>query len=115
MKKDLSEQANEILKAAEEYGLQGNFLFQTTFQRYIVQLNILNDLDKARKEHGATVTKEYVKGRKNVVANPAVSEYNKTSTAANNTVSTLMKIIDNLKEDDEDAAKELMEYIQGRK
>ena len=39
------------------------------------------------------VTKEYVKGRANLVANPAISEYNKTSTAANQTVQTLIKII----------------------
>ena len=56
-------------------------------------MKILEDLEKAIKEHGATVTKEYVKGRENLVANPAITEYNKTATAANGTVSTLINII----------------------
>ena len=40
-----------------------------------------------------TVTKEYVKNRKNIVINPAVTEYNKTASAANQTVQTLLKIV----------------------
>jgi hypothetical protein len=46
-------------------------------------MRILSDLEGAINEHGATVTKEYVKGRQNLVANPAITEYNKTATAAN--------------------------------
>ena len=42
-----------------------------------------------------TVTKEYVKGRKNVYSNPALKDYNTTTDSANRTVSTLMKIIKN--------------------
>lgn len=91
--KSLQEQANEILEKAEERGVQSNFFFVTTFKRYQVQMKILTDLEKAIIEHGATVTKEYVKGRQNLVANPAIVEYNKTATAANGTVSTLMNII----------------------
>ena len=68
---DLTEQAKEILKIAEDAGVQSNFFFVTTFKRYQVQLNILSDLEKAIKEDGMTVTKEYVKGRKNVYSNPA--------------------------------------------
>ena len=66
---DLTEQAREILKIAEDSGVQSNFFFVTTFKRYQVQLNILSDLEKAIKEDGMTVTKEYVKGRKNVYSN----------------------------------------------
>ena len=51
-------------------------------------------------EYGATVTKEYVKGRQNLVANPAITEYNKTATAANGTVSTLINIIKTLSDED---------------
>ena len=39
------------------------------------------------------LTKEYVKGRKNVYSSPAVKDYNTTTDSANRTVSTLMKII----------------------
>ena len=97
--KSLQEQANEILAKAEERGVQSNFFFVTTFKRYQVQMRILNDLEKAILEYGATVTKEYVKGQQNLVANPAITEYNKTATAANGTVATLMRIIEAVTDD----------------
>lgn len=89
----LQEQANKILEQAQERGVSSNFFFVTTFKRYQVQMKILADLEKAIENYGATVTKEYVKGRQNLVANPAITEYNKTATAANGTVSTLINII----------------------
>lgn len=89
----LQEQANEILAQAEERGVSSNFFFRTTFARYQVQMKILKDLEKAIEEYGATVTKTYVKGRENLTANPAISEYNKTATAANGTVATLINIV----------------------
>ncbi len=92
----LQEQAEEILARAEERGVSSNFFFTTTFKRYQVQMKILSDLERAIVEYGATVTKEYVKGRQNLVANPAITEYNKTATAANGTVSTLINIIKTL-------------------
>ena len=95
-KLSLQEQANEVLKQAEERGVSSNFFFVTTFKRYQVQMKILSDLESAINEYGATVTKEYVKGRQNLVANPAITEYNKTSTAANGTVSTLINILKSL-------------------
>ena len=92
----LQEQANELLQQAQERGVSSNFFFVTTFKRYQVQMQILRDLEEAIKEYGATVTKEYVKGRQNLVANPAITEYNKTATAANGTVATLINIIKTL-------------------
>ena len=89
----LEEQVDEILKQAEEKGASTNFFFKTTFKRYQVQIKILKELEGAIKEYGATVTKEYVKGRANLSANPAISEYNKTATAANGTVATLINIL----------------------
>ena len=99
MAKSLQEQANEILEQAEKRGVSSNFFFVTTFKRYQVQMKILSDLEKAIAEYGATVTKEYVKGRQNLVANPAITEYNKTATAANGTVATLINIIKSLSEE----------------
>lgn len=90
---DLKAQAAEILEKAKARGVQSNFFFVTTFKRYQTQLQILDDLEKAIKEYGATVEKEYVKGRPNLTSNPAITEYNKTATAANGTVKTLMEII----------------------
>lgn len=89
----LNQQAQEIIRIAEESGVQSNFLFLTTFKRYQVQLNILAELERTMKDEGMLVSKEYVKGRKNLYANPAVAEYNRTTDSANKTVATLMRII----------------------
>lgn len=100
--KSLNEQAKEILKIAEESGVQSNFFFLTTFKRYQVQLKILNELEKNMNEDGLLVSKEYVKGRKNLYSSPAVTEYNKTTDSANKTVNCLMKIIRNFNVQDKD-------------
>lgn len=92
-KMTLNEQAHKIKQIAEESGVQSNFFFLTTFERYQVQLNILNELEKVMKDEGMLVSKEYVRGRKNLYSNPAVAEYNKTTDSANKTVSTLLRII----------------------
>ena len=95
----LQEQANEILRRATEKGVSSNFFFVTTFKRYQVQLQILTNLEADIKQTGTTITKTYVKGRENLCTNPAIAEYNKTSTAANSTVSTLIQIIEKLSEE----------------
>ena len=110
----LQEQANEILKIAEQHGVEQNFFFLTTFKRYQVQINILTSLEKKINEDGALVTKEYVKGRENIYTHPAIGEYNKTATAANQTVTTLMKIITTLRSDDEaDAGSDILSFLRG--
>ena len=101
-KLSLNEQAVEILRIAEETGVQTNFFFVTTFKRYQVQLSNLSELEKAIKETGTLVTKEYVKGRANIYVNPAVTEYNKTTDSANRTVTTLMRIIKGFAKEDEE-------------
>lgn len=101
-KQSLNEQVREILKIAEETGVQTNFFFITTFKRYQVQLSNLTELETAIRETGTLVTKEYVKGRANIYVNPAVTEYNKTTDSANRTVTTLMKIIKGFAKEDEE-------------
>ena len=101
-KPTLQQQAEEVLRIATEHGVEQNFFFITTFNRYRVQLDILTDLEEKIKEDGALVTKEYVKGRENIYTHPAIGEYNKTSTAANQTVATLIKIIKSLRNGDDE-------------
>ena len=113
-KMSLNEQAQEILRIAEQHGVEQNFFFLTTFKRYQVQLQILGDLEKTIKEDGILVTKEYVKGRKNVYSHPAISDYNRTTDSANKTVSTLMKIITSLRNDEGTADDDpLLQIISG--
>ena len=119
----LNEQAQEILRIASEHGVEQNFFFITTFKRYQVQIQLLADLEKTIKAEGPLVSKEYVKGRKNVYTHPAIAEYNKTSTAANQTVQTLMRIVMKMRNDDEGSGTdgggstgdELMDFLKGRR
>ena len=113
--KDLKAQAKEIIKMAEQHGVEQNYFFITTFNRYQVQIDILTELEQKINEDGTLVTKEYVKGRGNLYTHPAITEYNRTSTAANQTVQTLLKIITTLREKEDNGADELMEFLAGRK
>lgn len=112
---NLNEQAQQILKIAEEYGVNSNFLFINTFKTYLVQIKILQDLEQAIKKDGTITTKEYVKGRENIYTHPAIREYNNTVNSANKTVATLMKIIRGSKEDDNGSDEEdpLLKAING--
>lgn len=113
-KRSMTEQAEEILKVAESYNVDKNFFFVTTFKRYMVQIKILNELELSIKEDGVLVTKEYVKGRKNVYSHPAIQDYNRTTDSANKTVATLMRIIKNFSgEDGETSVDPLLEIING--
>lgn len=104
-----------ILEQAKARGVSNNYFFRTTFARYKEQLAILRKLKKAMKDNGTLVEKEYIKGRVNVVANPAISEYNKTATAANGTVQTLIKILESFADDEKKGGKlgALMDQING--
>lgn len=95
---NLNEKAKELLALAQQANVEQNFFFLSTFKRYQVQLNILAQLESEIKNAGVLVTKQYVKGRENVYTHPAVTDYNRTATAANQTVQTLLKIITTLAE-----------------
>ena len=103
-RKSLQAQANEILEQAENKGVSTNFFFTTTFKRYQVQMKILTELEKQIDEEGPVVEKEYVKGRKNIYTTPAITEYNRTATAANGTVVTLIKIVEGFSDEKSAAA-----------
>ena len=109
----LEEQGKEILRMAEETGLQTNYFFATTFERYETQLQILKELKKSIDEDGALVTKEYVKGRGNLYASPAISEYNRTTDSANKTVSTLIRIIKSFESESKTETDPLLDVING--
>lgn len=91
--KELKKQAENILNDAKNKGVKDNFLFITTFKRYQTQLEILFELEKVIKSESVLVEKEYVKGRKNLYNNPAISEFNKTTDSANKTVNCLLGLI----------------------
>lgn len=95
---NLNDKAKELLALAQEANVEQNFFFVSTFKRYQVQLKILSQLESEINKAGVLVTKQYVKGRENVYTHPAVTDYNRTATAANQTVQTILKIITTLAE-----------------
>jgi len=96
-KENLDAKVKEILKEADRLGISDNYFFKTTLERYNKQMTILKDLSEKIDEYGATITKTNVKGSENIAVNPALTEYNKTSSAANGTVATLINIIKSAK------------------
>lgn len=110
---DLQEQAEKIKKRAQEAGLEDNFFFLTTFDRYLQQLAILEDLKATINENKSLITQTYVKGRSNTVLNPAIRAYNSTTDSANKTVNTLIKILNGFNESSEDEDDALAKIING--
>ena len=94
--KTLQEQADEILRIAESYNVEQNFFFLTTFRRYLTQINVLQKIENEMKDTDVLISKEYVKGRRNFYTSPHINAYNSTSTAANRTVETLIKIVNTM-------------------
>lgn len=86
-------QAKKVLRAAQAHGLEHDFYFSTVFDTFREQIHILSALSEKIWDHGVVIEKEYVKGRPNLCTNPAVQDFNKTASAANGTVSTLISII----------------------
>ena len=115
MKKELKEEAKEILELAKSYGTEQNLFFATTFERYQTQLEILEELKATIESEGFFVDKTYVKGKSNLYTHPAVTQYNRTTDSANKTVVTLMKIITTLRErQDGEEADPLLEILRGK-
>ncbi len=103
-KRELDRRIKEFADKATELGIADDLIFNTTFERYVTQVRTLENLKEQIEEGELMVKKSYVKDRDNLYVNPAVSEYNKTSTAANQTAVTLVKLMsqlrDNATEDD---------------
>lgn len=110
----LNEQAQEILRKAEEKGVNTSFLFKNTFKQYTVQLGLLTQLEKDIKATNTLVEQIYVKGRSNVVINPAIRAYNSTADSTSKTVATLLRIIkDSNGDDGDDSDDPLLALMQG--
>lgn len=103
----IREKAKGIMQEAKERGLDTDASFTTSFHLLEVQIEMLESLEKSFREDGATITKEYVKGRENVYIHPAVDKYTKTSDSAFNKILKLKEMLkeeilaeDNFDDDD---------------
>ena len=74
----------------------------------------MEDLQQDILVNGIKTAKVYVKGFENEAPNPAIGEYAKIATCANNTVNTLLKILDkpmSKKQEKGDKVAELLKAI----
>jgi hypothetical protein len=113
---NLNEQAQEILRIAQKYGVESNFFFITTFERYMQLMKYMSELKEVITKEGTTVQKSYSKGVANTYVHPALSAYTKTSAEANKTLQTLMKVIREMRNRESNNEPDpLLEFISGRK
>lgn len=88
---------DNLIRLAEEYGVADNALFLAAAQQYQLQAKVMTMIDNQLDEDGTAVsTKEYVKGRENVYANPLIKELPKHADSANRTLQTMLDIITKL-------------------
>jgi hypothetical protein len=112
--KSYKEQAEEIRRRAEAAGVESNFFFITTFERYLKQLSILEEHSDTIKSKETLIEQTYVKGRANIVINPAIRAYNSTTDSANKTVTTLIRIINGFGDEQDDNSEDpLLKIING--
>lgn len=91
------QELQEIEDAAKASNCDTNFLYRTTLDRYVTQLDLLTNAQDDMNKNGLTVTKITPRGAEVEVANPAIQIYNQTASAANSTVSTLLRIVQTFK------------------
>lgn len=91
--KNIKDLAKGIKAEAEELGFGNDDSFNTVYRMLEVQIDMLDNLEKSYKEDGATITKEYVKGRENIYVHPAIDKYTKTSDSALNKILKLKEMI----------------------
>lgn len=88
---------DELMLLAKRYGLESNELFISCANQYDLQQRVIRNIKEAiESEESMTVSKEYVKNRLNVYANPLVKELPKHSDSANKTLAMMLDIIEKL-------------------
>ena len=88
---------DELMKLAKRYELEDNELFVSCASQYDLQQRIIQSIkDSLDEEDDLMVTKEYVKSRTNVYANPLVKELPKHTDSANKTLGMMLNIITSL-------------------
>ena len=83
----------KLLKMAKSYGVEKNELFVQAAEQYDTQMRVIQSIkDALDAAENLTTSKEYVKGRENVYANPLVKELPKHADSANRTLQVMLTI-----------------------
>lgn len=93
--KALADKVIENVRAGDESAEALLFLGQ--FKTYQNQEEIKEKLHKEIESGETIVTKEYVKGRQNIVVNPCIQEYGKQVQICNQTVASLIRLSKQMK------------------
>lgn len=87
---------DELMKLAKRFGLEDNEMFISCANQYDLQQKVISNIKKAIEDDDLVVSKEYVKNRTNVYANPLIKELPKHSDSANKTLGMMLDIIKSL-------------------
>ena len=91
------EELKEIEQAAKAANCDTNFLYRSTLDRLVTQLDLLARAQLDMSQRGLTIIKTTPRGSEMEIANPSIQIYNQTASAANSTVSTLLQIVKTFK------------------
>jgi hypothetical protein len=89
----LNRKAKEILKRAQERGIEHSYMFTNIFTQYEELLRHLDELEKNIQADGVMTQRINVKGVSNTQVNPAITAYNQTAATADKTAGTLLKFV----------------------
>ncbi|GHV24327.1 hypothetical protein FACS189465_1360 [Clostridia bacterium] len=102
MDKEIKKQVDKILKIAKQYSLEQGFLFETTFEKYLTQLEILQVLKNQLPEDDENNTK--------------ASAYNKAVDSSNKTLGALIRLITTMRNEKERKVPDpLMDILSGKR
>lgn len=88
---------SELMRMAKKYGVEKNALFVQAAKQYELQKQVLEMIKEQLAQDGEmTTTKEYVKGRENVMVHPLVAQLPKHIDSANKTLATMLNIVQTL-------------------
>ena len=83
----------ELLKLANDYGVAENPIILELISKYNEQKQLLKKVQSQIRKDGLTCTKEYVKGRENLTANPLLDIFQKHQDSSSKTLGTLSDAI----------------------
>lgn len=85
---------DDLMKLAKRFSVEDNEMFISCAKQYEMQTNLIDKMKRAIEDDEMLVTKEYVKGRENVMANPLIKELPKHYDSANKTLGIMLNIIE---------------------
>ncbi len=104
----------DIIKSYNDKNDIADIILQSQLITLLDQLEQIDKIKKEVKKQKVTSTKEYVKGRENIVVNPLEKFLGETQNRKDKTVNTIVKILKDLNMASSDS-KELMEFLNAMK